>query len=108
MAALALLAALVLPARAQQASTQPAAVTLTAVGDIRLNGPVGELIAARGPAYPGAAVKALLGGDVVLANLECAITKRGTKTPKTWNFRAPVDLIHPAHGLAADLRGRRS
>ncbi len=97
MAPLALLLALFAPAAgAQKPSTATVAVdttspsiVLTAVGDIRLNGPVGELIAARGPAFPSAKVRDLLTGDIVFGNLECSITKRGSKTPKTWNFRAP-------------------
>ncbi len=92
MEALALCALLLGGASAQQASTQAAVsstITFTAVGDIRLNGPVGELIAAHGAAYPAAKVKELLDGDVVFGNLECAITQRGGKTPKKFNFRAP-------------------
>lgn len=64
-------------------------VRLTAVGDIRLDGPVGELIASKGPKAPTAPVRELLEGDIVLGNLECPVTDRGTRFPKKWNFRAP-------------------
>lgn len=83
------------PAHSQNVSTTtaPTEVAFVAVGDIRLNGPVGEIIAGQGPAAPTELVKSLLEGDVVFGNLECAITSRGTKTPKTWNFRAPAKTL---------------
>lgn len=65
-----------------------AQVTLSAVGDIRLDGPVGEIIS-RGQ-DPASAIKSSLEADIVFGNLECPLTKRGTKQPKTWNFRAPA------------------
>jgi poly-gamma-glutamate synthesis protein (capsule biosynthesis protein) len=87
------------PARAQTASSAAAAaaepnvqVELSAVGDIRLDGPIAK-IAAGDPGAPSRAVKGLLAADIVFANLETPVTTRGTKTPKTWNFRArPDDL----------------
>jgi poly-gamma-glutamate synthesis protein (capsule biosynthesis protein) len=78
------------------ASTTTAAdveVTLSAVGDIRLSGPIAEIAREGGDAAPSAAVKALLAADIEFANLETPITERGAKTPKKWNFRAkPRDL----------------
>ena len=96
------LAALLLagaPAQAQQASTaavvaassEAATVTLTAVGDIRLDGPVGQIIAREGMAAPTAAVRERLRGDIVLGNLECPLTQGGIRVlGKTWTFRAPA------------------
>lgn len=78
---------LLVPLAFAQGST--ATVTLTAVGDISLDGPVGRLIERHGPERALAGVKDLLAADIVLGNLECAITTRGEKAPKTWNFRAP-------------------
>lgn len=69
-------------------STVPQA-TLAAVGDIRLDGPVGELIARLGPKHPVSQIRGLLQADIVFGNLECSLTRRGEKRPKTWNFRAP-------------------
>lgn len=66
-----------------------ASVTLAAVGDIRLDGPVGRLIERYGPKSPVAGVAEALDADIVFGNLECAVTKRGEKRAKTWNFRAP-------------------
>jgi poly-gamma-glutamate synthesis protein (capsule biosynthesis protein) len=78
------------PAGAQEASTAPAVATLVAVGDIRLDGPVGEIIKRHGPEAPTSAVRELLQGDIVTGNLECPATSRGTKTVgKKWTFRAP-------------------
>lgn len=69
-----------------------ALVTMTAVGDIRLDGPVAEIAKKGGNAAPSKAVKDLLAADIEFANLETPVTTRGAKTPKTWNFRAK-----PAH-----------
>ncbi|MCX5794352.1 MAG: CapA family protein [Elusimicrobia bacterium] len=86
-------------AQAQQASTA-AAVTvssetvvaiLTAVWDIRLDGPVGQIIARDGMAAPTAAVRESLRGDIVMGNLECPVTSGGIRVMgKTWTFRAPA------------------
>lgn len=77
--------------QAQEASTAaPAAVTLTAVGDIRLDGPVGDIIRRQGPAAPTSAVREILQADIVLGNLECPVTSRGARVlGKKWTFRAP-------------------
>ena len=61
---------------------------LTAVGDIRLDGPIGQISARHGEQAPLKGVADLLKGDLLIGNLECPITERGTKFPKTWNFRA--------------------
>ena len=63
-------------------------VTMTAVGDIRLDGPVAEVAARGGDAEPTRGVKDLLAADIEFANLETPVTTRGAKTVKTWNFRA--------------------
>ena len=68
-------------------------VTLSAVGDIRLSGPIADIAKEGGDSAPSRAGKELLAADIEFANLETPITRRGTKTPKTWNFRAnPRDL----------------
>jgi len=92
----ALLAASMASAQAPAVSTAVAAssaatdveVTMTAVGDIRLDGPVAAVAAQGGDAAPTRDVKALLSADIEFANLETPVTTRGAKTPKTWNFRA--------------------
>lgn len=76
-------------------------VTLSAAGDIRLSGPIADIARADGADAPSKAVKDLLAADIEFANLETPLTRRGTKTPKTWNFRSdPRDLrIARAAGL---------
>jgi len=79
------------PAQAQQVAAAAAIATLTAVGDIRLDGPVGRIIARDGMAAPTAAVRELLPADIVLGNLECPLTSGGVRVlGKTWTFRAPA------------------
>lgn len=68
-------------------------VTLTAVGDIRLDGPVAAIAARDGDAAPSRAVKDLLAADIAFANLETPVTTRGAKTVKTWNFRAKPQYL---------------
>jgi len=63
---------------------------LSFVGDILLNGTVGDLIKAEGPLAPWNGVKDLLSSaDITCGNLECAVGTTGTPIPgKTWTFRA--------------------
>jgi poly-gamma-glutamate synthesis protein (capsule biosynthesis protein) len=66
---------------------------MSAVGDIRLSGPIADIAREGGIAAPSKAVKDLLAADIEFANLETPITERGSKTPKKWNFRSkPRDL----------------
>lgn len=75
------------------AAASRAGVTLAAVGDISLDGPVGRIIALHGPGAPLAGLGDLLAADIVFGNLECPVTERGEKAPKTWNFRAPAKRL---------------
>ncbi len=66
-------------------------VELVAVGDIMLARLVGERLDAFGLLYPfeGEGLQPLLhGADVAFGNLECAISERGVKQDKGYNFRA--------------------
>lgn len=67
-------------------------VTLAAVGDIRLDGPVGEIIR-KGVRNPAAGLAAELKADIVFGNLECSLTQTGEKQPKIWNFKAPPERL---------------
>ncbi len=88
-------------AKSLSSATIPTASTVTvaveiemsAVGDIRLDGPVADVARRGGDAAPTSAVKELLAADIVMGNLETPITTRGVKTVKTWNFRAPARLL---------------
>jgi poly-gamma-glutamate synthesis protein (capsule biosynthesis protein) len=78
-----------LPANLALPSQNTPETTLAAVGDIRLDGPVGRLILRFGSEQPSAGIRDLLKADIVFGNLECPLTQRGEKQEKTWNFRAP-------------------
>ncbi len=68
----------------------PRSVTLAAVGDVMLARSVGDRIVADGPGVPFAGVAGiLLGADIAVANLECAISGRGEPAAKGFTFRAP-------------------
>jgi poly-gamma-glutamate synthesis protein (capsule biosynthesis protein) len=101
------------PARSVLVRTR--AVTLAAVGDINLGNGVADVIAARGPKFPWSSVAPTLrGADVAFGNLECAVSNRGHKVPKEFNFRgsprslkvmrtyAGVDVLNLANNHAGD------
>lgn len=84
---------------AARVSGAGADVLLAAVGDIMLDREVGRLIAARGARAPfEAAIPALAGADIRLANLELPLTERGQPATKDYVFRAPPSAVE---GLAA-------
>lgn len=75
-------------------------VSLEAVGDIMLGRTVGQLVLSQGPQVVFAGVQpALDGADVLVGNLECAITTNGRPQPKTYTFVAPPESAK-ALGLA--------
>src|SRR5262249_8982891 len=65
----------------------------TMVGDIRLDGPIHDIMKYDGADAPLKGVQDQLNGDLVFGNLECPVTERGQKTPKTWNFRAKASSL---------------
>lgn len=90
-------------------------VTLTAVGDVMLARTIGDAIASMGPAAPFAnVVEPLAAADITFANLEMALTDRGTAQPKDFVFRAPpvaadglteagIDVVSLANNHALDF-----
>ncbi len=61
-----------------------------AVGDVMLARAVGDLILEEGAAAPFSGVVSTLSeADLLVANLECAISDRGEPQPKRYTFRAP-------------------
>jgi poly-gamma-glutamate synthesis protein (capsule biosynthesis protein) len=68
------------------------AVRISAVGDILLGRTVGDKILSQGPqvVFDGV-LSALLPADILVGNLECALTTRGTAEPKSYRFRAPLE-----------------
>lgn len=74
-------------------------VRLMAVGDVMLAQSIGRRIRDKGLLAPWTKVKPYFDqADLVVANLECVISNRGTPWPKTFTFRAP---IMAAQSLAA-------
>jgi len=76
------------PVASSAPALSEATATLVAVGDIRLDGPVGLAILEGGPQAPTAAVQRWLKGDIVLGNLETAVTERRERAVKLFNFRS--------------------
>lgn len=87
-----LLVSLAAAAPAPEGTAASATVTLSAVGDIRLDGPIAA-VAGGDPGRPTEEVRDLLRADIVFGNLETPVTTRGAKTVKTWNFRAHPNLL---------------
>jgi poly-gamma-glutamate capsule biosynthesis protein CapA/YwtB (metallophosphatase superfamily) len=74
-------------------------VRLMAVGDLMLAQTIGRRIKQNGVLAPWLKVKPYFDqADLVVANLECVISDRGEKWPKTFTFRAPIAA---ANSLAA-------
>jgi poly-gamma-glutamate synthesis protein (capsule biosynthesis protein) len=112
--------ALVAPPRvfADETPTEPpppsGVVRLMAVGDVMLGQSIGRRITRNGPLAPWQKVTQYFDqADLVVANLECTISNRGTKWLKTFTFRAPtaaaaslaaggVDLVTVANNHAID------
>ena len=77
------------PARsARCANHHTGDVTLTFVGDIMLDGGPGHLIGNNGDPFAHTA-EILLGSDMTVGNLECAITRKGHAEDKTYTFKGP-------------------
>jgi len=75
----------------------PGTITITAVGDISLARELVPRMQAQGAFYPYALIQPLLDGDIVIGNMEGALTDRGEPWPKGYNFRTPPQF---ASGLA--------
>ncbi|MFA6092893.1 MAG: CapA family protein [Elusimicrobiota bacterium] len=89
-------------AATENTTTTPApeaSVLLSAIGDIRLDGPVGRFSQEHGPAAVTAEALRWLKADIVFGNLEAPLTLRGEKTDKKFTFRAPpknLDILEAA------------
>jgi poly-gamma-glutamate capsule biosynthesis protein CapA/YwtB (metallophosphatase superfamily) len=77
-------------------------VRLAAVGDVTFGGPVADMIAAKGAAFPWRSVGAVLrGADLATANLEGAVSTRGRQVPdKEFHFRGPPSALSAARRTA--------
>ncbi|HYI23035.1 MAG TPA: CapA family protein, partial [Candidatus Limnocylindrales bacterium] len=80
-----------LPAAPAPTDLPPPTVRLMAVGDVMLAQSIGRRIVRKGPLAPWKKVVPYFDrADLVVANLECTISNRGTAWPKTFTFRAPI------------------
>lgn len=76
-------------------------VNLQAVGDIMMARTIGDLVINQGPGVIFSGVQSVLEtADVLVGNLECAITSGGEPQPKIYTFAAP-----PIAALALGLAG---
>lgn len=83
-------------------SGAPGTVTLAFAGDVHFEGRTRRLLADPATAFgPIAAV--LRSADFTAANLETAITSRGTPQPKTYHFRAPATAFTALRDAGIDL-----
>ena len=74
------------------APTPSLQVNLEAVGDIMLARPVGDQVLAQGPGIVFAGIQSVLdSADVLVGNLECALTAGGEKQSKNYTFAAPPE-----------------
>lgn len=80
-------------------------VVLAAVGDVNLGDRVGEAIRSYGSGYPWSGVAALLTeADISIANLECAISARGSAIPgKHYTFRGAPSSLPAAARAGLDV-----
>ena len=92
------------------------ALTLAAVGDVNLGDRPGQLMEQFGYAYPWTSVgPTLRRADLSLANLECAVSRRGTPQDKQYVFRGRpealramsrsggIDVVNLANNHAGDF-----
>ena len=71
-------------------------VRLMAVGDLMLAQSIGRRIVRNGAHVPFQHVAHLWAdADILVANLECAISNRGTRADKRFTFRAPLGRPTP-------------
>jgi poly-gamma-glutamate synthesis protein (capsule biosynthesis protein) len=71
-------------------------LVLAAVGDVNLGNGPGSMIARFGPEYPWTSVGPLMSkADITFANLECAVSLRGSPQAKQFVFRGQPSSVPP-------------
>jgi len=100
--------------RSTDTPAQTGVVRLMAVGDVMLAQSIGRRIVRQGPQAPWRKVLGYLDqADLLIANLECPISSRGTRWPKKYTFRAPpaaadslvaggIDIVNLANNHTLD------
>jgi hypothetical protein len=92
--------------RIELGSVRVRSLKLAAVGDVNLGDRVGTAIATFGVRYPWLSVAPVLRkADIAIANLECAVSTRGSPVPgKTFTFRGkPASLRAMARYAGVDV-----
>ncbi len=78
----------------QHTAVEPLPVTITFVGDVMLAGGVGKAAKAGGASTLFSGVSAVLtADDLTVANLECAVSTRGSAAEKQYTFRADPKVL---------------
>ncbi len=86
--------------------TASGSVRLMVVGDMMLARGVGDRISAEGTGAPFRRVQAILDrSDLLIGNLECVVSTRGTKQPKLYTFRARPRSVGALRKAGFDLVG---
>ena len=81
-------------------------VDLAAVGDINLARSIGERVQAEGPQIVFAGVQTSFdAADVLVGNLECAITTVSERQPKSYTFAAPLETAESLALAGFDVIG---
>lgn len=76
-------------------------VTLASLGDINMGDGVGDVMDRLGPRYPWSGVAPVLrAADIGFGNLECAVSNRGTRFVKTFNFRGKASSLRQVRDYA--------
>jgi len=79
-------------------------VSLAAVGDLMLARTIGQRVQAEGPAVVFSGVQPIFDSvDLVVGNLECAITAGGQPQPKGYTFAAPPEVAQALELAGFDL-----
>ncbi|HEY0542167.1 MAG TPA: CapA family protein [Actinoallomurus sp.] len=88
------------PAPSTPAAKEP--ITIAFAGDTHFYAQLGARLASPRTAL-GPTIPALKGADFTMVNLETAITTRGTKEPKEFNFRAPASAFTALKAAGVDV-----
>ena len=89
---LAYAAALASPVAVPTAQAEEGTVRIAFVGDVMLDGGPGHIVTNGGDPFANVA-SALRDADLTIANLECAIVKKGVSLDKEFTFRGPESAL---------------
>ncbi len=87
------------------ANPDPGPITLAFVGDINAEYSLGDRLAGDPADFVGPFADVLRGADLTIANLEAALTDRGTPADKEFTFRAPPKILDALRAGGIDVVG---